>query len=762
MIPIQKELSPYTLNIYHLGGMFLRSLLSITLLFIVLSLPAESNYTVTLKDSFVTQYVNPFIGTAGGGNTFPGAVVPWGTVSVSPHTSPHSPSGYVYGEKYFYGFGQVHLSGTGCSDLGSIIVTASRGVINTEPEQYKTVYSNESASPGFYSLVLDELHLQVEATATPRCSFILFHQDQTDGQVNLLFDCGRNLSITGGGSVNIISPHKIEGYNIGGGFCGENNRHRIYFAAEVNHPADSSGIWLEDYFITDQQAEIIDASIGAWMNFKLPVENSIAIKIGISYVSCENAWQNLQDEIPDWNFEKIKTQASLAWQKQLSRVQVEGGSIDDRIKFYTALYHMLIHPNIISDVNGEYPLMGRNGVGRYADRERYSIFSLWDTYRTLHPFLTLLYPERQSAMVQTMMDMYTESGWLPKWELAGNETYMMVGDPAPIVIADSYIKGITDFEIETAYQAMTKPTRLSKSQTAPPIRAGYHELLHYGYIPADQDTTQEWWVWGPVSTTLEYCLADWAIAQTAKVIGKETDFQEFKHRSLLYRHLFDKNSSFIRPRLRNGQWYSPFDPLATEGSGSWAGSGGPGYVEGHAWNYNWFAPHDIAGLINLFGGIRPFTDKLKECFSKGYFTITNEPDIAYPYLFTYIPGEEGWTSYWVKKIMNENFSAGPDGLPGNDDCGTISGWFVFSALGFYPACPAAAVYQLGVPLFPKAILQLNQRYYPGKPLVIEKTGSADSRIKPPRIWLRKKEVSRFHIAHEQLVKGGNLVFEFKK
>lgn len=760
MNPLQKEFFLFTLSNYQWGGTFLLSLLSIILLFTVISLLAESNYTVTLKDSSVTQYVNPFIGTAGDGNTFPGAVVPWGMVSVSPHTSPHSPSGYIHGEKYFYGFGQVHLSGTGCSDLGSIIVTASRRIIYIEPEQYKTFYSNELASPGYYSLVLDELHLQVEATATTRCSFLLFHKDQSDGRVNILFDCGRNLSITGGGFVRIISPRKIEGYNNGGGFCGENNRHRVYFAAEVNQPADSSGIWLGDYFITDQQAEITEASIGTWMSFELPVERSIAIKIGISYVSCENAWENLQDEIPDWDFEKVKTKANLAWQKQLSRVQVEGGSVDDRIKFYTALYHMLIHPNIINDVNGEYPLMGRSGVGRYTNRERYSIFSLWDTYRTLHPFLTLLYPERQLEMIQAMIDMYSESGWLPKWELAGNETYMMVGDPAAIVISDSYLKGITDFEIQTAYQAITKPTRLSQGQLAPPIRAGYHELLTYGYIPVDQDTTQEWWVWGPVSTTLEYCLADWTIAQFSKALAKETDFQEFSRRSHLYRNLFDKSSSFIRPRLRDGQWYSPFDPLATEGSGSWAGSGGPGYVEGNAWNYNWFVPHDVTGLINFFGGIQPFVHKLKECFINRYFTITNEPDIAYPYLFTYLPGEEKWTAYWVRKIMDESFSTASNGLPGNDDCGTISGWFVFSALGFYPTCPGLPVYQLGAPLFPNVTLSLNQRYYPGNKLVIKKIGSTNDGGKPPTIWFRGKKLSRFQVAHTLLVKGGKLVFEF--
>ena len=716
------------------------------------------------ENKSLTQYVNPFVGTAGGGNTYPGAVLPWGMVSVSPHNSTNSPSGYQYGEKYFYGFGQVHLSGTGCSDLGSIILTASRDIFQLDPEKYRTIYSNEQARPGYYSLELTEHNIRAEVTATQRCSFTQFHIMKSSEWVNVLLDCGRSLSLIGGGGVRILSGKKIEGYNVGGGFCGEDNRHLIYFAAEFNIPADSSGIWLIDRLIDGQGAEISNEDIGCRMKFKIPEDSIIAVKIGISYVSCENAWQNLESEIPDWDFDNVIAQADSAWQQQLSRVQVEGGSKEDMIIFYTALYHMLIHPNIISDINGEYPLMGRSGIGRYSSRERYSIFSLWDTYRTLHPFLTLVYPDRQSAILQTMVDMYTESGWLPKWELAGNETYMMVGDPAAIVITDSYLKGITDFKIESAYQAVIKPSILSEGQFAPPIRAGYHELLQYGYIPADQDTTQEWWVWGPVSTTLEYCLSDWAIAQLAKTLGSEKDFQEFTRRSLLYRNLFDSNTLFIRPKLRNGEWYAPFDPLATEGSGSWTGSGGPGYVEGNAWNYSWFVPHDISGLTSLFGGAQSFTTKLKECFTNGHFTITNEPDIAYPYLFSYLPGEEYWTPFWVKKLIEDHFSVKPDGLPGNDDCGAISAWLVFSALGFYPACPASNIYQLGIPLFRRITLQLNKKYFPGEKLVIEKTDLSESGSLSglPQVFFNGIELTGYQIEHDQIVKGGRLVFENKK
>jgi predicted alpha-1,2-mannosidase len=284
--------------------------------------------------------------------------------------------------------------------------------------------------------------------------------------------------------------------------------------------------------------------------------------------------------------------------------------------------------------------MGRKGTGNYKDRNRYTIFSLWDTYRTIHPFLTLIYPEKQSEIIKTMIDMYNENGYLPKWELAGNETYMMVGDPAVPVIVDSYIKGIHDFDIEKALEAFLKPTLLNDKEKAPPIRAGYHELLKYHYIPFEQNVNDDWWVWGPVSTTLEYCFSDWAISQLAKELGRKNYYNEFLLRSGYYKNLFDSSSLFIRPRLKNGSWLTPFDAEATEGSGDWAGSGGPGYVEGNAWNYTWFVPHDVDGLIKLFGGEDIFAEKLSRAFEENYFTINNEPDISYPYLFTYIKGQE--------------------------------------------------------------------------------------------------------------------------
>jgi len=750
---VEKEIIHQNLKIREL---LLRFKISLFLLFFLFINGCSSSGINDLN-----QFVNSFIGTSGGGNTFPGALVPWGMVSVSPHTDLKAPSGYIHGEPYFYGFGQVHLSGTGCADLGSVIITVTRGEVKTEPEQYRCSYQNEQAKPGYYAVNLNEPDVKVEVTATTRCSFSQFTIGK-EGNVNILIDAGRSLVERQGGSVRFVSPTEIEGYNRSGGLCGEDNQHQVYFVTRVSATPQKFGTWIDDQVSEDISRASDESSIGAWMTFTCQNGQIVNIKTGISYVSIANARQNLDAEITDWNFDKIGRNAEREWRKQLSKIKVEGGSEAGLTKFYTALYHCLIHPNIISDVNGEFPLMGQTGVGKYTDRERYSVFSLWDTYRTLHPLLTLIYPEQQSAIIRTMIDMYSESGFLPKWELAGNETYMMVGDPAPIVIADSYLKGIQDFDPDLALEAMLKPTLLDSGESAPPIRAGYHELLKYGYIPFEQDTSQAWWVWGPVSTTLEYCLSDFCIGNMANMLGQNQIAEEFGKRASFYRNLFDPETRFMRPKLRNGQWLEPFDPLATEGSGYWEGSGGPGYVEGNAWNYTWFVPHDVSGLIDLFGGYEPFKIKLEQCFSEGHFTITNEPDIAYPYLFSYIPGNEYRTAELVQEILASDFGTESDGLPGNDDAGAIAAWLVFSALGFYPACPAVDEYRLGIPLFQKVTIELDKEYYSGKQIVIEKSGKLVNSARLKEILFDGERWDSFGITHKRLTEGAHLKFVYNQ
>jgi predicted alpha-1,2-mannosidase len=518
-------------------------------------------------------------------------------------------------------------------------------------------------------------------------------------------------------------------------------------------PAEGSGIISSGKAIDQNDYAITDSTLVSWFKYNLAKGDSVMVKVGLSYTNTQNAWKNLHAEIPDWNFNNIMNSAYNTWNDILSNIIVEGNNDSDKVKFYSALYHMYIHPNIISDISGDYPLMGRDGIGNYKDRNRYTVYSLWDTYRTLHPFMTLVHPELQSDFVKTMVDMYKESGFLPKWELTANETYMMVGDPAVIVIADTYVKGITDFDAETAFEGMLKTTQLKEGEEAPPVRAGYHELLEFKYIPFEQDKEKEWWVWGPVSTTLEYNFADWSIAQLASKLNQKKYYDEYMKRSRYYKNLFDKSTYFFRPRMMNGDWLTPFDSLAIEGSGDWQWSGGPGYVEGNAWTYAWFVPHDTEGLIELYGGEEIFYRRLKQFFDEDHFWIGNEPDIHYPYLFRELKGREHLTPEIVHEIMNTRFNTGPDGLPGDDDAGTISGWFVFSALGFYPVCPASEEYVAGYPLFDKITIDLDNNYYKSNRLIIERVKGGKGEV-----FLDDKLINDFKLNHHQLTQSKHLLF----
>jgi predicted alpha-1,2-mannosidase len=721
-----------------------------------------STFSPSIGDSGLkpTSYVNPFIGTANSGNTFPGAVRPWGMVSVSPHTDLSAPSGYVDGRPWFFGLGQVHLSGTGCPDLGSIIITATSVKSSTDPNRYRCRLENQTATPGYWAGTLVEPSIRAEATATVRSGIIRLTPQSRGGFV-VLVDAGRNLARVGGGSVHWKSDRELEGFNIGGGFCGEANRNIVYFAAVLSRSPSDKGIWRDTLVSRKASATADQSSIGAWAQFEGENSDPLEIRIGISYVSVRNARANLNAETAHLSFEEIASEASLDWDRQLSRVRVSGGTNDELTEFYTALYHSLIHPNVISDVNGEYPLFGRHGTGKNTTRDHYTVFSLWDTYRTLHPLLSLFYPERQSAIVNTMLDMYRESGWLPKWELAGTETHLMVGDGAIIVLADTYLKGVRGFDTTLAFQAMRKPG-VVLTPDAQPSRPGYSDYLRLGYIPIDQDTSRPWWVWGPVSTTLEYCLADWAFSQMAEALGHHDEAVEFLRRSCSYRNLEDPTTQFLRPRDSHGRWLSPFDPLQTEGAGSWTGSGGPGYVEGNAWQYNWFVPHDVRGHAKAFGSIDHCAERLEQFFASGQFTMNNEPDIAYPYLFTYFPGREYRAGEIVRRIMDRDFDCDASGLPGNDDAGTISAWFVFSALGLYPACPASAEYRLGYPLFEHVEILLDPEGDNSRRIRIDRRGSRDTDARVQEISWNGKRLPGYQIRHAELNQGGNLLFTLSR
>jgi predicted alpha-1,2-mannosidase len=432
-------------------------------------------------------------------------------------------------------------------------------------------------------------------------------------------------------------------------------------------------------------------------------------------------------------------------------VQVSGGTAVERRLFYTAHYHMLLHPNVFQDVNGEYVGMRQTGVRKAVGYTRYSVFSLWDTYRLEHPFLALVHPDRQLDMVRTMVEMARETGWLPKWELAGNETHVMVGDPGAVVIADTWLRGLRQFDVKTAWQAIERQASTSDDNDIRPGNAAY---LRYGYIPHDEPGRD--WVFGTVSSTLEYGLSDWATARLARGLGKRNTAERLEARARGYRHFFDPALGLFRPRNHDGSWLEPFDPKALCCDKAWPESGGPGFVEGNAWQYTFFVPHDVAGLKELLGGDAGFVEQLQRVFDDGQFAIGNEPDMALPYLFTYVEGEAWRTQRLVRALEHEKFHDGPDGLPGNDDAGVLSAWFLFSALGLYPACPGSNRYQLGSPLFARATVVLDPRFYPGTRFTIETEAGSPEAIYVEAMQLDGVPHRPHFLEHERVTRGGTL------
>lgn len=693
------------------------------------------------------DYVNPFLGTSKGANTFPGAVVPWGMVSVSPHNNISSFSGYKYAESYIYGFGHVHLSGVGCQDLGNIVVMPTIGKLALDPLKYRSSYGEESASPGYYHTTLKRYGIKAEMSATTHSGLSAYTFPETGEDANIIIDASSR--ITGfdkySGYVKTLSSTSLEGSSLSGDFCSESadRRRTIYFAMEFNKPATSFGVSKNYQSATGKQINADKA--GAWYRFKTGANETILVRAGISYVSTANAWLNLKNEQPDWDFKKIKMAAFANWNMELSKIEVKGGTNDDRITFYLGIYHMLLHPNVFNDVNGQYPSMGHKKILE-EKFTRYTVFSLWDTYRNEHPFLALVYPARQLDMVRSMIGMYRESGWFPKWEVGGNETYGMVGAPSVPVIVDTYLKGIKDFDVERAFEGMLiSATQLDSN----PIRPGLTPYLKFGYIPMEYDKGFE--MWGPVSTSLEYYYADWALAQLAKALGNIEVYKQMLERSTKYKMLYDTATGFIRPRNIDKSWYEPFDPAGLEPS-----SGLPGFVERNSWQYSFSVPHDILGLIQLMGSKEAFVKKLIECFDKDHYTLSNEPDMAYPYLFNYVKGEEWRTQQLVRSKIINNYHPGPDGLPGNDDCGVTSALYVFSAMGLYPDCPGSNTYQLTTPIFDEVVIHLDNNFYKGKIFTIKAFRTSNEDIFIRSMQLNGKPYRKFSIKHEDIVSGGEI------
>lgn len=748
---------PFSYSIYCLINLYMVIVKRILIYFLFV-IWAELLYASSINDN-PAKYVDPFIGTSNSGHTHPGAQLPWGMVSIVPQNVDYTLPGYFatcykWGEKRFYGFSQTNLSGVGCRDMGSILILPFIGEPNLADLTEGFDYNNEYATPGYYKVELNKKCVRAEVTATRRSGMLQFTYLQ-DFRQGVYVNLGRSLSKYHDAVIYIVNDSTIEGYKLDGGFGNRAAERRTYFSIIFNKKAEQIKFFKKDKFLPSSEIRVADKNLGVCLDFGSS-KTPLLIKTGISYVSIENARLNREIENEDWNFLQVQDNAYDEWNKTLSRIRVSEEDRDNLVKFYTGLYHVLIHPNIISDVNGEYPLMGeRQGIGINKNRPRYSVFSLWDTYRNVHPLLTLIYPEIQSHMLASMVDMYKENGWLPKWEIVSHESFTMVGDPAIPVIVDSYIKGIRDFDYNLAYEAMIKHATSNPSYNI--IRPGLDVYMKYGYIPQDDRGRQK--VWGTLSTSLEYYYADWNIAQMAKVLGKSSDYQYFLKRSKGYVNFWNPYTKFLQPKLQNGNFMKDLNPIDVSGELGWPGSGAKGYVEGNAWQYSWFVPHDMYSLVKLYGGDNEFVDRLQECFDKKYFVLSNEPDMAYPYLFNYVNGGKERTQKQVVKCISENYRVYPGGIPGNDDTGTLSAWLVFSMLGFYPDCPGSPNYAIGIPSFDEISIDLNGGYYSGKTISIKKIGASNSSYYSCHIN-GKDEDSNF-VSHNSLISGCSMYFKGK-
>lgn len=723
----------------------------------------------------LTEYVNPFIGTTNYGTTNPGPVLPNGMMSVAPFNVMGSDKNkfdkdaqwwstpYSFDNTFFTGFSHVNLSGVGCPELGSLLLMPTSGELNVDYKEYGSEYADDKASPGYYTNRLTKYNIKTEVSATTRTSIARFTFPA--GQANILMNLGEGLTNESGAWMRRVSDTEVEGMKLLGTFCYNPQAvFPIYFVMRVSKKPQSAGYWKMQREMQDVEADwdihsgkyklytkynrdIAGDDIGAYFSYDAAEGETIEVQIGVSFVSTDNARQNLDAEQKGFDFEKVRADARQAWEKELANVNVEGGTNDQKTVFYTALYHALIHPNILNDVNGQYPAMESDEI-LTTKNNRYTVYSLWDTYRNVHQLLTLFYPEKQLDMVRTMVDMYKESGWLPKWELYSRETMTMEGDPAIPVIVDSWMKGLRDFDVEAAYEAMYKSATTPGKDNF--LRPDNDDYLNLGYVALREKYDNS------VSHALEYYIADNALSKFAAALGKKQDAERFRKQSLNYTRYFSPEYGVFRPILPDGTFLSPFNPKQGENFEEV-----PGFHEGSSWNYSFMVPHDVPGLIKMHGGKRKFVNRLQEVFDDGHYDPTNEPNIGYPYLFSYVKGEEWRTQKLTQELLAKHFKNAPDGLPGNDDTGTMSTWAIFAMMGFYPDDATSPYYTFTTPLFDKISLNLNTEYYPNNQLEIDVV-RPNSQVKLiDRIVIDGKRFNGYRISHEQLTNAKKITVYLK-
>ena len=696
-----------------------------------------------------TQYVDPFIGAADNGHTFPGACRPFGMIQTSPVTGAvgwRYCSEYMYADSIIWGFTQTHLNGTGCMDLGDILVMPFTGERHRTWDAYRSSFSktSENATPGYYTVTLDQAKVKAELTATTHAALHRYTYEQADSA-----------------SILIDLQH--------GPAWNEKQYHSQVNSCEVNWENDSTltghvnnKVWVDQdyYFVMQFSRPVIDhfelpmAEIEKGKrlvaSFNIQPGEEVLMKVALSTTGVEGAKANMAAEVPGWDFEGIRTAAKADWNSYLSRIEVEGTD-EEKTNFYTSFYHALIQPNEISDVDGRYR-NAADSVVNATGGKFYSTFSLWDTYRAAHPFYTLMVPERVDGFINSLVDQAEVQGYLPIWGLWGKENFCMVANHGVSVVAEAYAKGFRGFDAERAFNAIKQTQTVSH-----PLKSNWENYMKYGYFPTDLTEAES------VSSTLESVYDDYAAADMAKRMGKTEDAAYFARRADFYKNLFDSSTQFMRPKKSDGTWKSPFYPSQI----GHAESVGGDYTEGNAWQYTWHVQHDVPGLIALFGGEEPFLNKLDSLFTLklettqadvtgliGQYAHGNEPSHHVTYLYA-LAGRPERTQELIREIFDTQYSPKPNGLCGNDDCGQMSAWYMFSAMGFYPVNPVSGEYVFGAPQLPEFVLHLAD----GKTFTIKAEGLSEANKYVKSITLNGEPYTKNFISHADIVKGGTLVYQ---
>lgn len=687
-----------------------------------------------------TSLVNPFIGTGGHGHTYPGASMPFGMVQLSPDTRLTGWDGcsaYHYSDTIIYGFSHTHLSGTGCSDYGDILIMPMANTYRLKNTKYASSFAhyNETASPGYYSVLLNS-NIKAELTASSRTGFhkYTWAEDQTP---YIILDLTHRDEVIES-SLEIVNDTLVRGMRRSKAWAQDQY---VYFEIQFSQPIQDGVIATNDTLRKNvKKAE--GKNVKAYFSFAKGTR-IVMLKVGISAVSIDGADKNINSEIPGWDFNAQKELAEAAWNKELGKIEVEGGTTDEQTIFYTALYHALLNPNLYMDVDGQYrgtdlKIHKANGF------DNYTVFSLWDTYRAEHPLFTLIEQKKTNDFINTFLNQYKNGGLLPVWELSGNETFCMIGYHSVPVIADAYIKGIKGFDTLAIFNAM------KRSAEADTFGLKYYKK--YGHIPGDKESES-------VSRTLEYAYDDWCIAQMAKSLKKDDDFKTYIQRAQYYKNIFDPVTGFMRAKM-NGGWYTPFDPTEVNNN----------YTEANCWQYSFYVPQDISTLMELQGGKQKFSDKLDSLFYGNYklsgrdqaditgligqYAHGNEPSHHMAYLYNYA-GKPWKTQEVVHKIESEMYLNKTDGLIGNEDCGQMSAWYVLSAMGLYQVCPGNEQYAIGTPVFKKITIHLEN----GKDFIISSKNLSSKNFYIQSCTLNGKAYSNSFFTHTEIMKGGELNFK---